>query len=78
MGEVDRCPRRNQGLTVPSLLYHPFDYSAAFDQALKNVIKTLPNRPPKETSDDAVSAHLDDLLQTFSKERPDILLRIYR
>lgn len=36
------------------LLTSPFDYSQAFDQALKNVIKTLGNRPEKEKSDEVV------------------------
>lgn len=38
------------------LLTSPFDYSQAFDKALKEVIKTLPNRPARETADDVVSA----------------------
>lgn len=37
-----------------SLLTSPFDYSLAFDRALKEVIKTLPNRPSRETVDDVV------------------------
>ncbi|CAG8909475.1 unnamed protein product [Penicillium egyptiacum] len=35
------------------LLSSPFDYSQAFDAALKAVVKTLPGRPLRETSDDA-------------------------
>lgn len=33
----------------------PFDFSQAFDQALKNIIVALPNRPSIESSDDTVS-----------------------
>jgi hypothetical protein len=36
------------------LLTSPFDYSQAFDRALKDVIKTLPNRPARETAEDVV------------------------
>jgi DNA replication licensing factor MCM3 len=36
------------------LLISPFDYSQAFDRALKDVIKTLPNRPARETAEDVV------------------------
>ena len=38
------------------LLKAPFDYSPAFDEALKRVVRTLPNRPTRETNDDTVSA----------------------
>lgn len=37
------------------LLSNPFDYSLAFNQALKNVVQALPNRPSKETAEDVVS-----------------------
>src|SRR5277367_1954003 len=36
------------------LLYTPFNHVPAFDAALKDVIKTLPNRPPRETDDDTM------------------------
>lgn len=36
------------------LLNSPFDYSLAFDTALKNVIKTLPNRPKHELDDEVM------------------------
>ena len=36
------------------LLQTPFDFSQAFDQALKNFIVALPNRPTKESSDEVV------------------------
>lgn len=38
-----------------SLLTSPFDYSEAFDRALKDVVKTLPMRPAKELGDEVVS-----------------------
>ncbi|KIX05215.1 uncharacterized protein Z518_06087 [Rhinocladiella mackenziei CBS 650.93] len=34
------------------ILYNPFDYSLAFDAALKNVIGTIPNRAPFEQDED--------------------------
>lgn len=34
------------------ILYRPFDYSPAFDAALKNVIATIPNRAPFEQDED--------------------------
>ena len=36
------------------LLDAPFDYSQAFDRALKNIVKTLGNRPPYETAEDTM------------------------
>lgn len=36
------------------LLNQPFDYSQAFDRALKNIVKTLGNRPAFETADETV------------------------
>lgn len=42
------------GCWVKSLLNLPFDYSEAFDRALKEVVATLPNRPAKETGEDVV------------------------
>lgn len=36
------------------LLQAPFDFSLAFNEALKRIIVALPNRPAKESSDDAV------------------------
>lgn len=37
-----------------SLLNIPFDFSQAFDRALKNIVNTLPNRPAHETAEDTV------------------------
>ncbi|KZF23399.1 DNA replication licensing factor mcm3 [Xylona heveae TC161] len=36
------------------LLNSPFDFTGAFDQALRNIVTTIPNRPAKETADDVV------------------------
>jgi DNA replication licensing factor MCM3 len=36
------------------LLDQPFDYSQAFDRALKNIVKTLGNRPAFETAEETV------------------------
>ncbi|KAI7198514.1 hypothetical protein D0869_04534 [Hortaea werneckii] len=36
------------------LLNQPFDYSQAFDRALKDVVRTLGNRPAAETADETV------------------------
>ncbi|KPI35383.1 DNA replication licensing factor mcm3 [Cyphellophora attinorum] len=36
------------------ILFHPFDYSLCFDQALKNVIDTLPNRAAFETDEETM------------------------
>jgi hypothetical protein len=41
-----------------SLLAAPFDFSQAFDQALKRIVVALPNRPAKEADDDAVGSSI--------------------
>lgn len=38
------------------LLNQPFDFSAAFDRALKDTIVTFPNRPSKEQEEDTVGS----------------------
>lgn len=43
--EADICIR---------LLQNPFDFASAFDQALKQIVVAIPNRPAKESSEDAV------------------------
>ncbi|OJJ47713.1 hypothetical protein ASPZODRAFT_1758104 [Penicilliopsis zonata CBS 506.65] len=48
---IDEIRAHNREL-ADGLLTSPFDYSQAFDRALKEVVKTLPNRPSKETADD--------------------------
>ncbi|GAD92736.1 DNA replication licensing factor mcm3 [Paecilomyces variotii No. 5] len=48
---IDEIRAHNREL-ADGLLTSPFEYSQAFDNALKEVIKTLPNRPARETADD--------------------------
>ncbi|KAJ6036471.1 DNA replication licensing factor mcm3 [Penicillium herquei] len=48
---IDEVRAHNREL-AEGLLTSPFDYSEAFDRALKEVVKTLPGRPAKETSDE--------------------------
>ncbi|KAF2265984.1 MCM-domain-containing protein [Lojkania enalia] len=50
---LDEIRAHNREL-ADGLLNRPFDFVEAFDRALKNVVKTLPNRPKSETSDDVV------------------------
>lgn len=53
---LDEIREHNREL-AEGLLTSPFDFSQAFDQALKNVIVTLPNRAARETSEDVVGHH---------------------
>lgn len=48
---IDEIRAHNREL-ADGLLTSPFEYSIAFDKALKDVIKTLQNRPSRETGDD--------------------------
>ncbi|KAH8700451.1 putative DNA replication licensing factor Mcm3 [Talaromyces proteolyticus] len=50
---IDEIRAHNREL-ADGLLTLPFEYSEAFNKALKAVIKTLPNRPSKETAEDVV------------------------
>lgn len=50
---LDEIRTHNREL-ADGLLQAPFDFSQAFDQALKNTIIALPNRPAREASDDVV------------------------
>ncbi|KAI9843434.1 MAG: MCM DNA helicase complex subunit [Thelocarpon superellum] len=50
---LDEIRSHNREL-ADGLLVRPFDYVPAFDQALKNIVETLPNRPAHETSEDTV------------------------
>jgi DNA replication licensing factor MCM3 len=50
---IDDIRGHNREL-ADGLLHAPFDHAPAFDQALRNVVKTLPNRSQKETSDETV------------------------
>jgi len=44
-----------QLLIQSSILNQPFDFSQAFDRALKNIVNTLGNRPAHEIAEDTVS-----------------------
>ncbi|KAF2245630.1 DNA replication licensing factor MCM3 [Trematosphaeria pertusa] len=50
---LDEIRAHNREL-ADGILNQPFDFVEAFDRALKNVVKTLPDRPKYETSDDVV------------------------
>jgi hypothetical protein len=50
---IDEIRAHNREL-ADGILYQPFDFSLCFDEALKRVIATLSNRPPKETAEDTV------------------------
>jgi DNA replication licensing factor MCM3 len=50
---IDEIRAHNREL-ADGILYQPFDFSLCFDEALKRVIATLPNRSPKETAEDTV------------------------
>ena len=67
---IDSC-----SLWVRRLLSQPFDFSQAFDQALKNIIVALPNRPARESSDDAVSRISQEPLQAPNSHTRCIIAR---
>ncbi|KAL4985555.1 MCM2/3/5 family-domain-containing protein [Aspergillus falconensis] len=48
---IDEIRAHNREM-ADGLLTSPFDWTQAFDRALKDVIKTLPNRPLSETADE--------------------------
>ena len=50
---IDDIRSHNREL-ANGLLFTPFDFAPAFDQALKDIIKTLPNRPARETDDETM------------------------
>src|ERR1700712_5613031 len=50
---IDEIRARNAEL-AEGLLSQPFDFAQAFDRALKEVIQTLPNTTPKQSSDDTM------------------------
>lgn len=66
----------NEIANLCSLLMSPFEYTEAFNKALKNVIKTLPNRPARETAEDVVSKSYEKVFEYVLKYT-DVLLRIY-
>ena len=51
---LDEIRTHNRQL-ADGLLQAPFDFSQAFDQALKNTIVALPNRPAREAGEEVVS-----------------------
>jgi len=50
---IDEVRTHNAEL-AEGLLDHPFEYAQAFDKALHEVVKALPNTTPKQTSDDTM------------------------
>jgi DNA replication licensing factor MCM3 len=50
---IDEVRARNAEL-AEGLLQQPFDFAQAFDRALHEIIGTLPNTTPKQTSDDTM------------------------
>ncbi|KAI9841545.1 MAG: MCM DNA helicase complex subunit [Sclerophora amabilis] len=50
---IDEIRAHNREL-ADGLLQQPFDYVSAFDQALKNVVTTIPNTPNHGASEDAM------------------------
>ena len=65
------------GLFFYRLLQAPFDFSQAFDQALKKIVVALPNRPSKESSDDTVRVNANEnMVSTY--ECVDVLLCLHR
>ena len=50
---IDEIRERNREL-ADGLLSQPFEFSLAFNEALKNVVKALPGRPRAESADDVV------------------------
>jgi DNA replication licensing factor MCM3 len=50
---IDEVRSHNSEL-AEGLLQHPFDFAQAFDAALKNIVKTIPNATPEQTSEDTM------------------------
>jgi DNA replication licensing factor MCM3 len=46
--------RTHDRTIADGLLNSPFEYSTCFNQALKDVIQTLPDRPKKESAEEVV------------------------
>lgn len=65
-------------LTAPyRLLQAPFDFSQAFNEALKKIIDALPNRPAKESSEDSVCQNAPTIFSTLTRVT-DLLLCLHR
>ena len=73
---LDEIRTHNRQL-ADGLLQTPFDFSQAFDQALKNTIVALPNRPAREASDDVVSC-MNAQSQPWLMRLLDVLLCLRR
>ena len=71
---IDEIRSHNREL-ADGLLYAPFDFYPCFDKALGDVIRTLPDRAPHETSEETVgqNSRQSQYLLTL----PDVLLRIH-
>lgn len=66
-------------LSFPSILKQPFDFSFAFDQALKQIVATIPGRPPAESAPEVVSNSPESALVMMRLIlATDVLLRICR
>jgi DNA replication licensing factor MCM3 len=50
---IDEIRSHNQEL-ADGLLFQPFDFAHAFDEALKKIVATIPDATPQQTSDDSV------------------------
>ncbi|PNS15659.1 hypothetical protein CAC42_4111 [Sphaceloma murrayae] len=50
---IDEIRTHNKEM-ADGLLNQPFDFSQAFDRALKNVVNTIPDRPSHETAEDTM------------------------
>ena len=74
---LDEIRTHNRQL-ADGLLQAPFDFSQAFDQALKNTIVALPNRPAREASEDVVSQNNPKYIAQCSLQMLDVLLRLCR
>ncbi|KAH0337259.1 DNA replication licensing factor mcm3, partial [Aureobasidium melanogenum] len=46
--------RKHSTEMAEGILNQPFDFSQAFDRAVKNIVNTLPGRPPHETDPDTM------------------------
>ena len=62
---------------ISSLLQTPFDYSQAFDYALKDIVGALPNRPAKESAEDIVRDFSVTQALRANTVGIDVLLRLH-
>lgn len=52
--------RQHDRTIADGLLNSPFEYSTCFNQALKDVVATLPDRPKKESAEEVVGMSMRD------------------